>query len=135
MKKNTWRNIMQNINWGNLIRNILRCIIAYPLFLIAFVISIPFNVVCYLFWIGEFVLEFICFIFTGEFSFLKYSSIGELIMYHTFCDLIFVVFPATVILIMEIDDFNNTLYPIKRSYNEVDRMDVFKKTLEEIKRS
>ena len=47
----------------------------------------------------------------------------------------FVVFPATFILIKKIDDFSNTLYPIKKSYNEVDRMDMFKKTIEEIKRS
>lgn len=32
---------MRNIIWKNLIQNIIRCIIAYPLFLIAFVISIP----------------------------------------------------------------------------------------------
>ena len=114
---------------------IFRCIVAYPLFLIAFVISIPFNIVSYLFWIGEFVLAVVCFIFTGEFSLFRYFTIGELIIYHSFCELMFVVFPATVILIIEIDDFNNTLYPIRKSYNEVDRMDMFKKTLEEIKRS
>lgn len=126
---------MKNIIWGNLIYNIFRCIVSYPLFLIAFVISIPFNIVGYLLWICEFVLAVLCFIFTGEFSFFKYSAIGELIIYHSFWDLMFVVFPATFILIKEIDDFNNTLYPIRKSYNEVDRMDMFKKTLEEIKRS
>ena len=126
---------MKNIIWGNLIKNIFRCIVAYPLFLIALVISIPFNIVGYLLWICEFVLAVLCFIFTGEFSFFKYSAIGELIIYHSFWDLMFVVFPATFILIKEISDFNNTLYPIKKSYNEVDRMDMFNKVLEEIKRS
>ena len=126
---------MKNIIWGNLIKNIFRCIIAYPLFLIALVISIPFNIVGYLLWICEFVLAVLCFIFTGEFSFFKYSAIGELIIYHSFWDLMFVVFPATFILIKEISDFNDTLYPIKRSYNEVDRMYMFNKVLEEIKRS
>ena len=126
---------MKNIIWRNLIYNIFRCIVAYPLFLIAFVISIPFNIVSYLFWIGEFVLAVVCFIFTGEFSLFRYSAIGELIIYHSFWDLMIVVFPATFILIKKIDDFNDTLYPIKRSYNEVDRMDMFNKVLEEIKRS
>ena len=126
---------MKNINWINLIQNIVRCIIAYPLFLIALVISIPSNIVGYLLWICEFVLTVLCFIFTGEFSFFKYSAIGELIIYHSFWDLMFVVFPATFILIKKIDDFNNTLYPIKRSQNEFDRMDIFNKVLEEIKRS
>lgn len=126
---------MKKIIWRNLIYNIIRCIIAYPLFLIALVISIPFNIIGYLLWICDFVLAVLCFIFTGEFSFFKYSAIGELIIYHSFWDLMFVVFPATFILIKKIDDFNNTLYPIKKSYNEVDRMDMFNKTLEEIKKS
>ena len=126
---------MKKIIWRNLIYNIIRCIVAYPLFLIALVISIPFNIVGYLLWICEFVLAVLYFIFTGEFRFFKYSAIGELIIYHSFCELMFVIFPATVILIIEIDDFNNTLYPIRKSYNEVDRMDMFEKTLEEIKRS
>ena len=120
---------MKNIIWRNLICNIFRCIVAYPLFLIAFIISIPFNIVGYLLWICEFVLAVLCFIFTGEFRFFKYSAIGEMIIDHSFCELMFVIFPATVILIIEIDDFNNTLYPIKRSYNEVDRMDMFNKVL------
>ena len=134
-KKIIWRNIIKSIIWRNLIYNIFRCIVAYPLFLTAFVISIPFNIVSYLFWIGEFVLAVVCFIFTGEFSLFRYTAIGELIIYHSFWDLMFVVFPATFILIKGIDNFNNTLYPIKRSYNEVDRMDMFNKVLEEIKRS
>ena len=135
MKKIIWRNLIKSIIWRNLIYNIFRCIVAYPLFLIAFVISIPFNIVSYLFWIGEFVLAVVCFIFTGEFSLFRYTAIGELIIYHSFWDLMIVVFPATFILIKKIDDFNDTLYPIKRSYNEVDRMDMFNKVLEEIKRS
>ena len=126
---------MKKIIWRNLICNIFRCIVAYPLFLIALVISIPFNIVIYLFWIFEFVLAVVCFIFTGEFSLFRYSAIGELIIYHSFWDLMFVVFPATLILIKKIDYFNNTLYSIRRSYNEVDRMDMFNKVLEEIKRS
>ena len=126
---------MKKIIWRNLIYNIIRCIVVYPLFLIALVISIPFNIVIYLFWIFEFVLAVLCCISTGKFSFFKYSTIGELIIYHSFWDLMFVVFPATLILIKKIDDFNNTLYSIRRSYNEVDRMDMFKKTLKEIKKS
>lgn len=126
---------MKKIIWRNLIFNIFRCIVAYLLFLIAFVISIPFNIVIYLFWIFEFVLAVLCCISTGKFSFFKYSTIGELIIYHSFWDLMFVVFPSTFILIKKIDDFSNTLYPIKKSYNEVDRMDMFNKTLEKIKRS
>lgn len=126
---------MKKIIWKNLIQNIFRCIIAYPIFLIALVISIPFNIIGYLLWICEFVLAVLCFIFTGEFSFFKYSAIGELIIYHSFWDLMFVVFPATFILIKGINNFNDTLYPIKKSYNEVDRMDMFNKVLEEIKRS
>ena len=126
---------MKNIIWRNLICNIFRCIVAYPLFLIAFIITIPFNIVGYLLWICEFVLAVLCFIFTGEFSLFRYTAIGELIIYHSFWDLMIVVFPATFILIKKIDDFNDTLYPIKRSYNEVDRMDMFNKVLEEIKRS
>lgn len=105
---------MKKIIWKNLIQNIFRCIIAYPIFLIALVISIPFNIIGYLLWICDFVLAVLCFIFTGEFSFFKYSAIGELIIYHSFWDLMFIVFPATFILIKKIDDFNNTLYPIRR---------------------
>ena len=36
---------MKNIIWEDLIQNIIRCIIAYPLFLIALVISIPLNII------------------------------------------------------------------------------------------
>ena len=130
MKKNTWRNIIQNIIWINLIQNIIRCIIAYPFFLIVFVISIPFNIVGYLLWISEFVVSVLCFIFTGEFSLLRYSVIVNLITDFSFEDLMIVIFPATFLLIREINGFNETLYPIKKSCNEVDRMDMFKKTLE-----
>ena len=121
---------MKNIIWGNLIKNIFRCIIAYPLFLIALVISIPFNIVGYLLCICEFVLAVLCFIFTGAFSLSRYSVIVGLITDFSFEDLMIVVFPATFLLIREIKDFNETLYPIKRSYNVVDPMDMFNKTLE-----
>ena len=93
---------MKKIIWKNLIWNIFRCIVAYPLFLIAFVISFPFNIVGYLLWICEFVLAVLCFIFTGEFRFFKYSAIWELIIDHSFCELMFFVFPATFILIEKI---------------------------------
>lgn len=126
---------MKNIIWINLVHNIIRCIVAYPFFLIVFVISIPFNIVGYLLWISEFVVAVLCFVFTGEFSLLRYSVIVNLITDFSFEYLMFVIFPATVILIIEIDDFNNTLYPIRKSYNEVDRMDMFNKVLEEIKRT
>ena len=126
---------MKNIIWINLIQNIIRCIVAYPFFLIVFVISIPFNIVGYLLWICEFVVAVLSFIFTGEFSLLRYSFIVNLITDFSFEDLMMVIFPATFLLIREINDFNETLYPIKKSYNEVDRMDMFKKTLEEIKKS
>ena len=109
------RYTMKNINWRNLIYDIFRCIIAYPLFLIAFVISIPFNIVGYLLWICEFVLAVLCFIFTGEFSFFKYSAIGELIIYHSFWDLMFVVFPATFILIKKINDDGIVYYDTERA--------------------
>ena len=126
---------MKNVIWINLIQNIIRCIVAYPFFLIVFVISIPFNIVGYLLWISEFVVSVLCFIFTGEFSLLRYSVIVNLITDFSFEDLMIVIFPATFLLIREINEFNETLYPIKKSCNEVDRMDMFKKTLEEIKKS
>ena len=126
---------MKNIIWRNVIQNVIRCIVAYPFFLIVFVISIPFNIVGYLLWTSEFVVEVLCFIFTGEFSLSRDSVIVGLITDFSFEDLMFVVFPATFLLIREINCFNETLYPIKRSYNEVDRMDMFRKTLEEIKKS
>ena len=126
---------MKNIIWRNLIQNIIRCIVAYPFFLIVFAISIPFNIVGYLLWISEFVVAVLCFIFTGAFSLSRYSVIVGLITDFSFEDLMIVIFPATFLLVREINDFNETLYPIKRSCNVVDRMDMFKKTLEEIKRS
>ena len=106
---------MKNIIWRNLIQNIFRCIIVYPLFLIALVISIPFNIVGWLFWIFEFVLAVLCFIFTGDFCLFKYSAIGEMIIYHSFCDFMLVIFPVTLFLIEAIDNFNKTLKLIKRS--------------------
>ena len=126
---------MKNIIWINLIQNIIRCIVAYPFFLIVFVISIPFNIVGYLLWICEFVVSVLCFIFTGAFSLSRYSVIVGLITDFSFEDLMIVVFPATFLLIREIKDFNETLQPIKRSYNVVDPMDMFNKTLEKINRS
>ena len=126
---------MKNIIWMNLIQNIIRCLVAYPFFLIVFVISIPFNIVGYLLWISEFVVAVLCFIFTGAFSLSRYSVIVGLITDFSFEDLMMVIFPATFLLIREINGFNETLYPIKKSCNEVDRMDMFKKTLEEIKKS
>ena len=126
---------MKNIIWINLIQDIIRCIVAYPFFLIVFVISIPFNIVGYLLWICEFVLAFLCFMFTGAFSLSRYSVIVGLITDFSFEDLMIVVFPATFLLIKEINGFNETLYPIKRSHNEVDWVDRYNKVLEEIKKS
>ena len=107
---------MKNIIWRNLIQNIVRCTIAYPLFLIAFVISIPFNVVGWLFLICELVSAFVQYIFIGDFDIFNYSTIGHFIIRDFyFHDLMIVVFPSTMKIISAIDDFNETLYPIKRS--------------------
>ena len=105
---------MKNIIWKNLIQNIIRCIIAYPLFLILFVISFPFNIFGWFIWIFEFVIAFAQFIFIGG-SFIKYSTIGYLITDFSFEYLIFVLFPVTFSLIKAFNYFNDTLYPIKRS--------------------
>ena len=126
---------MKNIIWMNLIQNIIRCIVAYPFFLIVFAISIPFNIVGYLLWISEFVVAVLCFIFTGKFSLSRYSVIVGLITDFSFEDLMLVIFPATFLLIREINGFNETLYPIKRSHNEIDWVDRYNKVLEEIKKS
>ena len=126
---------MKKIIWRNLIYNIFRCIVAYPLFLIALVISIPFNIVGWVLFNLELVIAFFHFIFTGSFGYIRYSAIVNLITDFSFKDLMIVIFPATFLLIREINGFNETLYPIKRSYNEVDRIDMFNKVLEEIKRS
>ena len=126
---------MKNIIWRNIIYNIFRCIVAYPLFLIALVISIPFNIVGWVLFNLELVIAFFHFIFTGSFGYIRYSAIVNLITDFSFKDLMIVIFPATFLLIREINGFNETLYPIKRSYNEVDRIDMFNKVLEEIKRS
>lgn len=126
---------MKNIIWMNLIQNIIRCIVAYPFFLIVFVISIPFNIVGYLLWTSEFVVAVLCFIFTGAFSLSRYSVIVGLITDFSFEDLMMVIFPATFLLIREIKDFNETLYPIKRSHNEIDWVDRYNKVLEELKKS
>ena len=106
---------MKNINWRNLIYDIFRCIIAYPLFLIAFVISIPFNIVGWLFLICELVSAFVQFIFIGDFDIFDYSTIVQLIRDFSFHDLMIVVFPITSKVIGAINDFNETLYPIKGS--------------------
>ena len=126
---------MKNIIWRNVIYNIFRCIVAYPLFLIALVISIPFNIVGWALFNLELVIAFFHFIFTGSFGYIRYSAIVNLITDFSFEDLMIVIFPATFLLIREINGFNETLYPIKKSYNEVDRMDMFNKVLEEIKRT
>ena len=104
---------MKNIIWRNLIQNIVRCTIAYPLFLIAFVISIPFNIVGWLFLICELVSAFVQFIFIGDFDIFDYSTIVQLIRDFSFHDLMIVVFPITSKVIGAINDFNETLYPIK----------------------
>ena len=106
---------MKNIIWEDLIQNIIRCIIAYPLFLIAFVISIPLNIIGWFGWIFELVLSFVQFVFTGNSDVLRYSGIVEIITNFSFEDLMIIVFPVTLLLIREISNFNDTLYPIKRS--------------------
>ena len=107
---------MKNINWINLIQNIVRCIITYPLFLIALVISIPLSIVgWFVCSVIELVLVFVHFIFTGDFSLIKYSSIRVLITDHSFYDLMIVLFPITMLLIKKINVFNKTLKPIRRS--------------------
>lgn len=123
---------MKNIIWINVIKNIIRCIVAYPLFLIALVISIPLNIIGWFAWIVEFVLDFFHFIFTGDFGLFKYSCIGELITDYSFCELMFVVFPITMSLPKKINNFNKTLDEIKRSQNEFDCVDMFK-MLEKVK--
>ena len=105
---------MKNIIWEDLIQNIIRCIIAYPIFLIALVISIPLNVFGWFGWIFELVLSFVHFVFTGD-SGVRYSGIVEFIMNFSFEDLMIIVFPVTLLLIREISNFNDTLYPIKGS--------------------
>ena len=107
---------MKNINWINLIQNIVRCIIAYPLFLIALVISIPLSIVgWFVCSVIELVLVFVHFILTGDFSLFKDSSIRVLITDHSFYDLMIVLLPITMLLIKKINVFNKTLKPIRRS--------------------
>ena len=106
---------MKNIIWEDLIQNIIRCIIAYPIFLIALVISIPLNVFGWFEWIFELVLSFVQFVFTGDSGLFRYSGIVEFITNFSFEDLMIIVFPVTLLLIRKISDFNDTLYPIKRS--------------------
>ena len=106
---------MRNIIWEDLIQNIIRCIIAYPIFFIALVISIPLNVLGWFGWIVELVLSFVQFVFTGNSDVLRYSGIVEIIMNFSFEDLMIIVFPVTLLLIRKISNFNDTLYPIKRS--------------------
>lgn len=106
---------MKNIIWEDLIQNIIRCIIAYPIFFIALVISIPLNVLGWFGWIVELVLSFVQFVFTGDFGLFRYFGIVEIIMNFSFEDLMIIVFPVTLLLIREISNFNDTLYPIKRS--------------------
>ena len=106
---------MKNIIWINLIQNIIRCIIAYPLFLIALVISIPLNIVGWILWICTSIIAFFHFIFTGDPYLISYSCIGVLITDFSFDALLFVVFPVTMFLIESINNFNDTLYPIKKS--------------------
>ena len=119
---------MKNIIWGNLIQNIIRCIIAYPLFLIALVISIPFNVFGWFIWIFEIVTAFAQFIFTGEFYLIRYSTIWDLVIYHSFRELMFTLFPATLWIYEKIIDFNKSLV-------KYDLVDIYDKYIEEIKRS
>ena len=71
----------------------------------------------------------------GKKKYVVHTVIVNLITDFSFEDLMIVIFPATFLLIREINDFNETLYPIKRSYNVVDPMDMFNKTLEKINRS
>ena len=105
---------MKNIIWKNLIQNIIRCIIAYPLFLIAFVISIPLNIIGWFIWIFDLVTAFAQFIFIGGY-FIKYSTIGCLITDFSFEYLMFVLFPVTFLLTKAFNDFNDSLYSIKGS--------------------
>lgn len=107
---------MKNINLINLIQNIVRCIVVYPFFIIALLISIPLSVVGWFVWsIIEFMLVFVHFIFTGDFSLFKYSTIGALITEHSFYDLMIVILPITMLIIQKISVFNKTLKTIRRS--------------------
>lgn len=106
---------MRNIIWKNLIQNIIRCIIAYPLFIIAFIIFIPFNIFGLFISIVEILLAVVMFIFTGKFNYVKYSTIWDLAIYRSFHELMFVLFPVTWWIYERINDFNASLYPIKRS--------------------
>lgn len=106
---------MKNIIWEDLIQNIIRCIIAYPIFFIALVISIPLNVFGWITWIFDLVAAFAQFVFTGNSVVLRYSGIVEIIMNFSFEYLMFVLFPVTFSLIKRFNYFNNSLYPIKRS--------------------
>ena len=106
---------MKSIIWEDLIQNIIRCIIAYPIFLIALVISIPLNVFGWFGWIFELALSFVQFVFTGNSDVLRYSGIVEIITNFSFEDLMIIVFPVTFSLIKAFNYFNNTLYPIKGS--------------------
>lgn len=106
---------MKDIIWKNLIQNIVRCIVAYPLFFIAFVISIPINIIGWFAFIVEIVFDFLNFILTGNFGLFENTIIGNLITDFSFCDLIFVIFPLTFLITENTIDFNKTLKPIKRS--------------------
>ena len=106
---------MKNIIWRNIIQNIVRYTIAYPFFLIAFVISIPFNVVGWLVWIFELISAFVQFIFISDFDLFKYSAIGCLITDFSFYNLMIIVFPITTMIVSMINDFNETSYSIKKS--------------------
>lgn len=107
---------MKNVIWGNLICNIFRCIVAYPFFLIVFVISILLSVLgCVVWSIIELVFMCVHFIFTGEISLFKDSIIRDLIKDHSFYNLMLVVLPFTMLIIKKINDFNESLKPIMKN--------------------
>lgn len=93
---------MKNINYSNLVQDIIRCMFAYPFFLALFILSIPLNVVSWLMMTLNLIGHFVSFVIHGKFHFhVKwFEIIGGIFILSWF------VFDTFL-------DFNSTLRPIR----------------------
>ena len=107
---------MKNINWVNLIHNLISCIIAYPFFILLFIILSPFNVILWIMWLIELIVCLFRYIFTSDSQFKNTSLYWMLFEndenFITRCSDVFLI---SFIVFDLVDIFNKTLKKIKKS--------------------
>lgn len=104
---------MKNINYSNLVQNIIRCMFAYPFFLVLFVLTIPLNAVIWLIMMLELFGHATSFVIHGKFDFqdsMAHDIFDSRLKWFEIAGGLFIL---SWLVFEKFLDFNSTLRPIR----------------------